>query len=279
MGKLSACFAIASLALAAACGSDNAKADASIKIVDAAIPDMKVWNDAPPGPDYDFTCYGGAAPTTAADPITVAGDTAALGQNGSTPVPNVDVDFYETGTATPLATVVSDASGSFTTGNIATGGTPIDGYVRAMEPTFRSTYLYPPNLVTASLAGVPVVMIGNDTFGFLTNIASVAQDDAVNGALVIAVTDCSSGQPTPIEGATVKVQQGGTDVGTVFDLGQLAPQAAGTFFAFNVPEGATQILVSYDGMNFPTRTVVAHKKPTGEGAEGTITATAVRPGP
>ena len=83
MGNLRACFVIASLALAAACGSDHATPDASIKIIDAAPPDMKIWQDAPPGPDYDLTCYGGTAPTTATDPITVAGSTQALSMGGA----------------------------------------------------------------------------------------------------------------------------------------------------------------------------------------------------
>lgn len=275
MGNLRACFAVATLALAA-CGSDHAAVDASIKIIDAPPPDMKVFEDAPP-PTYDLSCYGGTAPTTAADPITVSGTTQALSQGGAMAVPMVDVDFFKTGTATALATVVSDGTGAFTTGNIATGGVPLDGFVRAMEPTYRTTYLYPPNLVTASLSMVPVIMISNSTFGLLEMFSGAQQDDANNGLLVIAVTDCTT--QTPIAEATVKVQQNSTDVGTVFDLGQLAPQAAGTFFVFNVPDGPAQILVSYNGMNFPTRTVVAHKKPAGQNTEATITATGIRPGP
>jgi hypothetical protein len=47
----------------------------------------------------------------------------------------------------------------------------------------------------------------------------------------------------------------------------------------NVPDGATEVSASYNGMTFPTHTVVAHKKPNGGGAMGTITATAVPPGP
>jgi hypothetical protein len=107
----------------------------------------------------------------------------------------------------------------------------------------------------------------------------VTQDDTANGALTVAVTDCSLTNPMPIDGATLKVQQGGQDVGTVFDLGALAAQAAGTFFVFNVPDGPTQLIVSFDNMTFPTRTVVAHKKPMGMNTEGTLTATIVRPGP
>ena len=274
MGNLRACFAVAMLALAA-CGSDKATPDASIKLIDAPPIDMKIWEDAPP-PMYDLSCLNDAAPTTATDPITVSGTTSTLSQNNASPVPDADVDVFEVGTATALATVVSDSTGAFATGDIATGGTPIDGYIRAMEPTYRSTHMYPGTVVAASLTDVPVILISNATFTQLAGFAQITQNDDDNGALIVRVTDCS-GALTGINGATLKVQQGGTDVGTVFDLGQLIAQAAGTFFVFNVPDGETQVLVTYDGMAFPTRTVTAYKKPTGEGAEGTITAVQVSP--
>jgi len=262
----------------AACGSDRAQPDASIKIIDSPMPDAKVWEDAPPSM-YDFSCLGMSQPTTATDPVTVAGTTQTITQQGTAAVPMVTVEMFKTGTLNPIATTVSDAAGAFMTGNITTGGTPIDGFVRAAKATFRTTYLYPPSLVTTSLTGVPVLLVSNQAFDLIsTMFAQVTQDDANNGALVVVVTDCSA-TPTPIDGATLKVQQNGTDVGTIFDLGALLAQAAGTFFVFNVPDGPTQVLVSAEGHDFPVRTVVAHKKPNGQGAEGTMTVTQVRPGP
>jgi len=276
MGNMRACIAVALLALAA-CGSDHSKVDASIIIPDTAV-DAKVWMDAPPSM-YDLTCFGGTAPTTAADPITIAGSTQTLTQQGPEAVGMVLVEVFKTGTVNPVATVTSDAAGAFITGNIATGGTPLDGFLRGAKATFRTSYLYPPSPATASLAGVPLLVVSNQAFTLLsTQLAMVTQDDTNNGALVVAVTDCST-PPTPIDGATLKVQQSGTDVGTIFDLGAIAAQAAGTFFVFNVPDGPTQLLVSFDGKDFPVRTVVAHKKPNGMNAEGTMTVTAVRPGP
>jgi hypothetical protein len=277
MGNLRACSAVALLALAA-CGSDHSKVDASIQIMDAKEIDAKIWEDAPP-PMYDLTCYGVNPPTTAADPITISGSTQELGMNGTQPVPLVVVEVFKNGTVNPVATVTSDAQGAFMTGNIATGGTPLDGYIRAAKISYRTTYLYPPTVVAASLTGVPAILLSNTLFGQLDGFANGgSQDDTNNGVLFFAVTDCSL-TPTPITEATVKVQQNGTDVGTIFDLGQLAPQAAGTYVVFNVPDGPTQILATYNSMAFPTRTVVAHKKPNGLNSEGTVTFTTVRPGP
>ncbi|HEY5926063.1 MAG TPA: hypothetical protein VIV11_30465 [Kofleriaceae bacterium] len=275
MGNLRACFAVALLALAA-CGEDHAKVDASIIIQDSPPIDSKVFMDAPPSM-YDLSCLGANPPTTAADPITIGGTTQTLTMNGAMPLAMVAVDVFRSSSATAIASVTSDNAGAFMTGNIATGGTPVDGYVRGAKATFRTTYLYPPTVVATSLPGVPVILISNALFDALS--AQIApQDDANNGALLVLVTDCTVPQPSPIEGATLSVQQGGSDVGTVFDLGGLAPQAAGTFFVFNVPDGATQVTASYNSMMFPTRTVVAHKKPMGMNTEATLTVVAVRPG-
>jgi hypothetical protein len=270
MGKLSLSIALVGIA---ACGSDNKNTpDAHIVVPDAA-PDAKVFMDAPP-PTYDFSCYQQVEPTTAADPVTVAGTTDTVSQAGLAAIGGVTVDFFKTGTATSLGTVVSDAvAGTFTSGNLATGAVPLDAYVRATLATYRTTYLYPPNKVVANLANVPVPMISTSTFALLQSLAQVTQDDNNNGALFVAVTDCAL---MPIDGATLSVKQGATEVGTQFDLGAVAAQAAGSFVVLNVPDGATDISATYNNMTFPAHTVMAHKKVANTGS---LTASAVRPGP
>lgn len=282
MGNLRACFAVAMLALAA-CGEDHAKTDASIVLIDSPSPDAKVFNDAP-APVYDLSCLNGTPPTTAADPITLSGTTQTFGSGGGSPLENVVVDVFKNGNNTSLATDTSDSTGAFATGNIATGGTPIDGYVRAVTPvpqngmpTHRTTYMYPPSVVTTSLTDVPVIIISNATFDMFGPIAT--QDDTVNGAILFVVTDCNNTDQTLIAEANATVEQNGTQAGTVFGLGAFIPQLAGTFIALNVPDGEAQIKASYNSMNFPTRTVRAFKKPAGQDQAGTLTFTAVRPGP
>jgi hypothetical protein len=101
--------------------------------------------------------------------------------------------------------------------------------------------------------------------------------------MFVVVHDCNLTTPTPIDGATLKVQQNNTDVGDILDIGQFVPQAAGTFFVANVPDNAgtstTKVSASYNGMNFPVVTVTVHKKPAGTGQIGTVTVTDVPPGP
>lgn len=274
MGKLSlALFAFA----VAACGSDNNKtADSGIIIVpDAKMIDApKVFNDAPPV-NYNFTCYNQPAPTTAADPVTIAGTTETFSGQAVSPIAGATVEAYKAGVATALDTQTSSATGTFTTGNLATGAAPLDGFIKASLATYRTTYLYPPNKVVANLTMVPVPMIADTTFAQFN--ALLSQDDVNNGVLLITVADCSL---MPISGADLTAKQGGANAGTIYDLGDLfGPMADGLYIVANVPDGDVTVAASYNGMNFPGRVVVSRKKPTGTGAEGTLTVTAVVPGP
>jgi hypothetical protein len=260
-----------------ACGSDKATPDGSLVIIDSPV-DMAPPIDAPPdAPSYDFSCLGQPNPTTADDPITIAGTTETLSQTGLQALPDVTVQVFKSTSTNALDTQTSDANGNFTTGNITTNAVPFDGYIKGTLDGYRTSYLYPPSPAAASISNVPVPLFDTATFGLIASqVAHVTQDDANNGALFLTVTDCAN---TPINGATINVKQGGQSVGMQFDLGILAEQAAGIIIVFNVPDGETEISGSYGGMDFPVHTVVAHKQGNGMGAVGTLTLTTVRPGP
>lgn len=276
MGNLKACFIVSTIALAA-CGSDKAAPDAPVVIHDSPTADTPPPVDAPPdAPAYDFTCFGMPNPTTAADPITIGGTTETLSQSGVQTLANVAVGIYKSGVVAPVDSQTSSAQGTFTSGNIVTAGMPFDGYIKATLATYRTSYLYPPNPATANVAGVPVILFSSATFDQLASLTGNTQDDTNNGVLFLTTTDCAN---KPIDGATLSVKQGGQDVGMQFDLGAVSSQAAGLIVVFNVPDGATDVSASYNNMTFPARSVLAHKKPNGQGAVGTITLTAVRPGP
>jgi hypothetical protein len=282
MGNLRVCFAIATLA---ACGSESKQPDAGITLVDSPMPDAKVWNDAPPK-NYDLTCLGGTLPTTAPGTISVSGTTQEFGGGGGSALGGVSLAvFKRNDTATSLANGSSDTAaatlGEFALTNIATGGAPLDGYIEAFVPrvganpaTHRKTLMFPPNVVDANLSDVPVIIISNDTFN--TYFSSAGQNDASNGVLLFFVTDCSN---APMAEATVNVEQNGSSQGQTIHLGSLMSALAGTFISFNVPHGETDIKVSYNGMSFPTKKVLAVEKANGAGEPGTVSFTAVRPGP
>ncbi len=287
-------LAVALFGLAACGGGSDVKTDAPvIKIIDAAI---DAHPDSPPPPPpidaevYDFTCLGKPLPTTAADPITISGTSETISTSGISATAGVTISSFKTGTATALDTVTTDTNGNFTSGNLVTGGVPLDGYVEAVKTATavdggmtvvdRTTFVYPDAPLVKNLASAPVLMINPTTFNTLSSFAGATQDDTMNGALVLLVTDCAG---TPINGATVSIKQGTADVGMSFDLGSLSSMAAGTFFVFNVPDGATDVSASYmqGGTNevFRTHSVMAHKKDDALLVNGSLTITLVRPGP
>jgi hypothetical protein len=281
MGNLRACFVIASLALAAACGSDHATPDASIKIIDAAPPDMKVWQDAPPGPDYDFTCMGNTAPTTATANITLSGTVQRVGLQGPEALADATLKACKAGAATCTgqdqygSTIMSAADGSWSIGPFATGGTPVSGYVSMTEAGTRPTLMFPASPLAASLGMIPILGFDPGLIDLLGQ-AGCTQDDTANGILTVLVTDCATTPIAESATTTISVKQGGTEVTgtTVIDLGQLSQQAAGTYLVCNVPENAGTTVTTV-GATVGTNTLRAHDVKV---VKGTTTITIVRPG-
>ena len=282
----------AAILFVAACGSDHGSTPDAMKMIDAKMIDAKVWMDAPP-PTYDFSCYGMQPGTTVDANITITGTAGELGQGGLTGLTGYPVAAYKVGanTAALNGSATSGAMGAFTLGPIVSGGTAI-AYVKASDPnlgnattapTYRTTYLYPPNPIRANFDGLPVPLIKDSLINSGTLGMFLQQDDSANGLLFVAVHDCNTTTPTPIDGATLKVQQNGQDVGSILDIGQAIPQAAGTFFVANVPDNTgsstTEVSASYNGMNFPVVHVTAHKKLGGNNQLGSTTVTDVPPGP
>jgi hypothetical protein len=251
---------------------DAKKADA------APIDTRPIDTVQPDASPYDFSCLSNQQPTTAPDPLAYAGTTDTIGTGGLTALGGVALNVYKVSApTTSIETETSAGDGTFSA-SLVTGGTPLDIFVTAEKATYRSAYVYPPNPLHTAATGVVIPSVSDATFTQLSGFAGATQDDSANGALFIQVQDCSG---MAISHATLNVQQGGTDVGTLFDLGSLLAQAAGDYFVFNVPDGATQLTVTIGAVTFPTtaRTVGAHKMPATTGAEGTITITQVVPGP
>lgn len=264
-----------SVCLIACGGGGSAEPDALVVIPDAA-PDAPP--DAPPEPTFDFSCASNPEPTTADDPITVAGSATGLELEGLSPtvVPLTDatveacvgdcVDADRLDVQTTQADGCPDTGCAFTSAPIATGGEPVDGYVRVSKPDYRTSNVFPDQPITANVAGVPALAILQSTFDTLVAFTGSDQDPG-NGNVALVVTDCGF---QPLAGATVSVKQGGEDVGTIVDLSQFDSSAAGTFLVFDVPPGATEVSASFDGMDLRAHTITTFA--------GQTSATQIRPG-
>ena len=277
------------LAMLAACGGGGSKEiDAMIIIPDAAP-------DAPPDafePVFDFTCMGNTAPTTAPANITLAGTATEVVIQGLQPAiaPShaATVDTCRTsggvicapGGAPParMDTQTTAANGCpntgcpWATGNLPTGGVPLDAFIKVSKPgTNRTTMLFPPSPFNMSLTGVPALTFTTQAFDVIKQVGGIQQSDA-NGNLALAIVDCANMPITDTANVTITVKQGGNAVAgtTQIDASQFAAQLAGTFLIFNVPPGTTEV-----GATYKTRTLRAHNVLT---AAQTTTATAIRPG-
>jgi hypothetical protein len=281
MGNLRACFVIASLALAAACGSDHATPDAAIKIIDAP-PDAKVFSDAPPKV-YDFSCMGNAAPTTATANITLSGTVQRVALSGT--MPSIDplggatLKGCKAGSTNCSgqdqygSTATSASDGSFSIGPFASGGQPVDGYVEMTATNSRPTQVFPASPLVADQGMIPVLTFDPTLIALLGQFTSCTQDDTTNGIIALAVTDCANAPIDDTPNLMINIKQGGTAVSgtTVLDLGALQAEAAGTYLICNVPENATtEVGATYKSMALRAHNVKVVK--------ATTTATILRPG-
>jgi hypothetical protein len=250
------------LSLLAACGGGgNTTPDALVVVPDAEI-------DAPPPPpdaqQFDFSCMNNPAPTTADDPITVSGFATGLDIQGMQPqtVPLTDATI-----AACVADCVGEnqldadttdstcpSTGCPWTVDLPTGGTPLDGYVRATKATFRTSNIFAPAPLIADTPNVPVLAFSTTAFQLFTAVFGINHTPG-NSDLGLVITDCAN---TPIGNATIVLEQDGTEVSntTVLDASTLDPSAQGTYLVFNVPPGETVVKASINGMALRPRTVL-----------------------
>jgi hypothetical protein len=287
-----ALFASLAASLAACGGSGSSKEpDAPPIQLDAAI-DAPI--DAPPE-TANLSCVGNAqpaAPTT----VTLSGFAAEVvvsgGQPDIAPAHGALVQICKAASATctntdQLFTMTTDPSGCpatgcpWTSGALATGGTPLDAYGKVSKGTGQdanfTTYIYPPAPLTAGFMNAPGIMLTKAVLAGLA-IAGIVTQDANKGILLIASTDCASVPLT--SNTTLVVKQGGTAVAgtTDIDLGALDPTLAGTHAIFNVPVGpgtpATPAITEVSG-TYKTTALRAHEVRVFPGG---TTATQLRPG-
>ncbi|HEY4238775.1 MAG TPA: hypothetical protein VGM88_03135 [Kofleriaceae bacterium] len=260
------------LAPLAACGGDdgNSNPDGHVVVPDSPPIDTAPNPDTPAIPDamqYDFSCFGMSNPTTADDPITVSGAAQYLdiATQGLAAMPDAAIDTFVVGDDdAPIDSTETDATGDFMTGDLATGGEPLNIYAKATKDQYRDTYVFPPGPVAADLANVPIITFQNSTFSIILNVLGTSQDDMHDGMLIFLVTDCSNNL---VSDATVTVQQDGASAGDTQPL----QGYDGAYLTTNVPPGDVDLTIMAEGKTYPTHTIQAFI--------GADSITTVRPGP
>jgi len=279
MRTLRACALVSSIALAA-CGSDSATTPDAPVII---IPDASI--DAPPDafePTFDFSCAGNAAPTTAPANITVGGAAVEVALSGTNPTVQAShgatIDFC-TGDCTGMAKLDTQTTAMtgcpttgcpFTSAALATGGVPLDGYIKVTKTGNRTSFIYPAQPMNADTGMVPALTFTNALFAGLA-VIGITQE-ATKGNLLVAFVDCANAPISDTANIALSIKQGGQAVqGTqVLELSSFSAQLAGTYAIFNVPVGVTEVGATYKGTALRAREVGVFM--------GASTATIVRPG-
>ncbi|HXM39283.1 MAG TPA: hypothetical protein VN908_11575 [Gemmatimonadales bacterium] len=201
------------------------------------------------------------------DPVIDSGIVQAS-VTSPTPLAGALVEAFRTGNATALASMTTATDGKFKL-TIATGGTPLDGYVRVSKASYIDTYAYPPAPLVANFSQSLLVLTSLE-FNALHNAAGVTHT-AGTGSIAVLVTDCTGAAVT---GATVSTVPAGT---VRYSSGGLPSSSAtvtasdGAAYVFNVAAG--DVTVRADSGSKTLRAHIVNAR------ADAITITAIAPGP
>lgn len=184
----------------------------------------------------DLSCAGRALPTTAPASITIAGTVVDQSVSGQTPLENAALSAFPSQTSTAAISNANSLSGGAFSLVAGTGGTPIDGYLKASMTGEMDSYLYANAPLATSQSGLSVVMLTSDTYQLLQLGGGVTQD-AAKGVVAVLVLDCES---QPVAGATITTSPAGTiryDGTTGPSTTATATGDDGIAYVFNVAAG------------------------------------------
>lgn len=226
----------------AACGGSSGSGNP-----DAPMADGPEGIDAAPDAPPD----GPPAPAT----ITLTGTATARAINGAQPVAGATIGAYQSvNETTPVATATSAADGTFTL-TITTGGSALDGYLKATKTGYADSYLYSPAPIATDMANLPINMLTTGNYGTLYALTQT-QQGANKGTIAVIVQDSAL---APIAGATVA----GTPAATYkYDGANGLPSnsatvtaADGVGYYLNAPLGAISVTAAKTGATFTAHTV------------------------
>jgi hypothetical protein len=128
---------------------------------------------------------------------------------------------------------------------ITSGGTPVDGYVRATDSAHITTYAYPA-VPLAGDATENVLMVTSSEFSFLAGAAGITPV-AGDGFIGLVVVNCAG---TPVAGATVSSTPAGTvryNAGGVPSSTATSTADDGVAYIANVTAGNVTVQASASG--------------------------------
>lgn len=185
----------------AACGSSPAAPDAPSH-ADARAQDAPPDSppDSPPdAPGPDLACLGQPPPSTAPDPLPVAGKLFAVDHYNVAPVTGGTVVLRRHGSDAVLAQATTGSDGSFTM-SVASGGAPVDGYFAIAADGYRPTRVEPGDPLSGGENALMLVAADDELARWYT--AAGATYTAGARTLITASVDCDN---ATLDGSTVAI--------------------------------------------------------------------------
>lgn len=165
-------------------------------------------------------------------------------------LPGVMLGAYREGSTTPVATATTDAQGNFTM-TITTGGTALQGYVKATLSGEVDAYLYPPTPVSADMSGVTVFMVTPDTLTLLSKNFCMNEQMTTKGVIAVEVLDASMAK---VQGAMIASQPMAAKY--CYNSGSFPSSSAtmtdtdGIGYMLNVAPGTVTVSATKSGLTF-----------------------------
>ena len=130
--------------------------------------------------------------------VTISGTATSHGLAADKPITGATITIYRAADDDALLDTITAADGTFTL-TVPTHGQALDVYLRATDPTYVDSFLYPTAPLIADFSSVPVYMMTGAAFNSLSTLAQGNQQNS-NGLIAVVVEDASG---TPVAGATV----------------------------------------------------------------------------
>jgi hypothetical protein len=189
--------------------------------------------------------------------ITISGTAEQVSTSGSAAASGVAIAAYQSSAPTTvIAMTTSDGSGNYSL-TIPTGGSALDGFLKATMSGNVDTYLYTPGPIASDFTGVPIEELNTSTYNLLAQ--TLGGGKATQGTIALEVLQSLSLTSTPIAGATVSSVPAATKTG--YTSGALpsttatATAADGRAYLFGLDPGSVTVSVTKTGDTFPSVTV------------------------
>jgi hypothetical protein len=213
---------------------------------------------------------GSADAATAPAMITISGTATKREGTSSSPAAGVMVGAYKNSDpATAVATATTDAAGMYSM-MITTGGTAVDGYLKATLTGFLDTYLYPPKPLSENFDRASLNIVNQSTLDLLSGTLCGTLQEGTKGLVAVLVVDAAN---APVAGATITGAPAPAkycyNSGGFPNKNATMTDTDGIAYMINLPPGEVTVSATKSGTTF-----VSHKV---NARAGTLTTTPIQP--